>query len=120
MLSIEHIREHPDEVRKALQTRGQDDSITEVLELDSQVNWRIVPIRTLRLQKYSWWREILPVELLNKGVIETFKPLCRFEVRSSMWKRLWSIKYMKMKRSRICSQPWELLSERKKIAKLLT
>jgi seryl-tRNA synthetase len=37
MLSIEHIREHPDEVRLALQTRGEDDSITEVLELDSQI-----------------------------------------------------------------------------------
>ena len=37
MLSIEHIREHPDEVRRALQTRGEDDSITKVLELDAQI-----------------------------------------------------------------------------------
>ena len=37
MLSIEHIREHPDEVRRALQTRGEDDSIAKVLELDAQI-----------------------------------------------------------------------------------
>ncbi len=44
MLSIEHIREHPDEVRRALQTRGEDDPITEVLELDSQI--RATPSET--------------------------------------------------------------------------
>ena len=37
MLSIEHIREHPDEVRRALQTRGEDGSIAKVLELDAQI-----------------------------------------------------------------------------------
>lgn len=37
MLSIEHIREHPDEVRASLKTRGEEDSITEVLELDAQI-----------------------------------------------------------------------------------
>ncbi len=37
MLSIELIRERPDEVRAALQTRGEVDPITKVLELDSQI-----------------------------------------------------------------------------------
>ena len=37
MLSIEHIRENPDEVRRALQTRGEGDSITEVIELDAKM-----------------------------------------------------------------------------------
>ncbi|NQW23245.1 MAG: serine--tRNA ligase [SAR202 cluster bacterium] len=37
MLSIEQIRETPDEVRRALQTRGEDDPITAILELDTQI-----------------------------------------------------------------------------------
>ena len=37
MLSIEHIRDHPDKVRAALQTRGEDDQITEILELDFKI-----------------------------------------------------------------------------------
>ena len=37
MLSIEQIRETPDEVRRALQTRGEDDPITAILELDTEI-----------------------------------------------------------------------------------
>ena len=58
MLSIEHIRENPDEVRRALQTRGEGDSITEVLELDSQVRLAITQRDDLNAERNRVSREI--------------------------------------------------------------
>jgi seryl-tRNA synthetase len=58
MLSIEHIREHPDEVRRALQTRGEDDSITEVLELDSQIRAAITQRDDLNAERNRVSKEI--------------------------------------------------------------
>ena len=51
MLSIEHIREHPDEVRAALKTRGEDDSITEVLELDTAIRAAITERDNLNAER---------------------------------------------------------------------
>ena len=58
MLSIEHIREHPDEVRLALQTRGEDDSITEVLELDSQIRAAITERDDLNAERNQVSKEL--------------------------------------------------------------
>ena len=58
MLSIEHIREHPDEVRLALQTRGEDDSITEVLELDSQIRAAITERDDLNAERNRVSKEL--------------------------------------------------------------
>ena len=58
MLSIEHIRENPDEVRLALQTRGEDDSITEVLELDSQIRAAITERDDLNAERNRVSREL--------------------------------------------------------------
>ncbi|MCI0830555.1 MAG: serine--tRNA ligase, partial [Chloroflexi bacterium] len=58
MLSIEHIRENPDEVRRALQTRGEDDHITEVLELDSQIRAAITQRDELNAQRNRVSKEI--------------------------------------------------------------
>ena len=58
MLSIEHIRENPDEVRLALQTRGENDSITEVLELDSQIRAAITERDDLNAERNRVSREL--------------------------------------------------------------
>ena len=58
MLSIEHIRENPDEVRLALQTRGEDDSITEVLELDSQIRVAITERDDLNAERTRVSKEL--------------------------------------------------------------
>jgi len=58
MLSIEHIREHPDEVRRALQTRGEDDSITKVLELDAQIRAAITQRDDLNAERNRVSKEI--------------------------------------------------------------
>ncbi len=58
MLSIEHIREHPDEVRASLQTRGEEDPITEVLELDSQIRAAITERDELNAERNRVSREL--------------------------------------------------------------
>jgi len=58
MLSIEHIREHPDEVRASLQTRGEEDSITEVLELDSRIRAAITERDELNAERNRVSREL--------------------------------------------------------------
>ena len=58
MLSIEHIREHPDEVRRALQTRGEEDPITEVLELDAQARQAINRRDDLNAQRNRVSKEV--------------------------------------------------------------
>ena len=58
MLSIEHIREHPDEVRRALQTRGEEESITEVLELDTQIRAAITKRDDLNAERNRVSKEI--------------------------------------------------------------
>jgi len=58
MLSIEHIRTNPDEVRAALQTRGEDDSITEVLDLDSQIRATITQRDELNAERNRVSKEI--------------------------------------------------------------
>ena len=58
MLSIEHIREHPDEVRRALRTRGEDDPITEVLELDSQIRATITQRDDLNAERNRVSKEL--------------------------------------------------------------
>ncbi len=58
MLSIEHIREHPDEVRAALKTRGEDDSITEVLELDTAIRTAITERDNLNAERNRVSKEL--------------------------------------------------------------
>ena len=58
MLSIEHIREHPDEVRRALQTRGEEDPITEVLNLDAQIRQAITERDGLNAERNRVSKEI--------------------------------------------------------------
>jgi len=58
MLSIEHIREHPDEVRAALQTRGEDDQITKVLELDSKIRAAITKRDDLNAERNRVSKEL--------------------------------------------------------------
>ncbi len=58
MLSIEHIREHPDEVRAALQARGEDDQITEALELDSQIRAAITQRDDLNAERNRVSKEL--------------------------------------------------------------
>ena len=58
MLSIENIRENPDEVRRALQTRGEEDPITEVLELDSQIRRAITERDDLNAERNRVSKEI--------------------------------------------------------------
>ena len=58
MLSIEHIREHPDEVRAALKTRGEDDSITKVLELDTAIRATITERDTLNAERNRVSKEL--------------------------------------------------------------
>ena len=58
MLSIEHIREHPDEVRAALKTRGEDDSITEVLELDTAIRAAITERDNLNAERNRVSKEL--------------------------------------------------------------
>ena len=58
MLSIEHIREHPDEVRRALQTRGEEDPITEVLELDAQIRQAITQRDHLNAERNRVSKEV--------------------------------------------------------------
>ena len=58
MLSIEHIREHPDKVRAALKTRGEDDSITEVLELDTAIRAAITERDNLNAERNRVSKEL--------------------------------------------------------------
>ncbi|MBO20178.1 MAG: serine--tRNA ligase [Chloroflexi bacterium] len=58
MLSIEQIRERPDEIRKALQTRGEDDPITGLLELDTKVRQAITQRDELNAERNRVSREI--------------------------------------------------------------
>lgn len=58
MLSIEHIRENPDEVRAALKTRGEDDSITEVLELDTAIRATITERDNLNAERNRVSKEL--------------------------------------------------------------
>ena len=58
MLSIENIRENPDEVRLAMQTRGEEGSITEVLELDAQIRRAITQRDDLNAERNRVSREI--------------------------------------------------------------
>ena len=58
MLSIENIRENPDEVRRALRTRGEEDPITEVLELDAQIRRAITERDDLNAERNRVSKEI--------------------------------------------------------------
>ncbi len=58
MLSIEHIRENPNEVRRALQTRGEEDPITVVLELDTQIRRAITQRDELNAERNRVSKEI--------------------------------------------------------------
>ncbi|MCS5665778.1 MAG: serine--tRNA ligase [Dehalococcoidia bacterium] len=58
MLSIEHIREHPDEVRASLKTRGEEDTISEVLELDAQIRAAITERDDLNAERNRVSREL--------------------------------------------------------------
>ena len=58
MLSIEHIREHPDEVRASLKTRNEDDSITEVLELDTAIRAAVTERDNLNAERNRVSKEL--------------------------------------------------------------
>ncbi|MDA0263895.1 MAG: serine--tRNA ligase [Chloroflexi bacterium] len=58
MLSIEHIRDNPDKVRSALQTRGEEDPITEVLELDAQIRAAITERDRLNAERNRVSKEL--------------------------------------------------------------
>ena len=76
MLSIEHIREHPDEVRRALQTRGEDDSIAKVLELDAQIRAAITQRDDLNAERNRVSKDIGQARSLGQEASE--------EVRAQM------------------------------------
>ena len=58
MLSIEHIREHPDEVRASLKTRGDESTITEVLALDTQIRAAITERDDLNAERNRVSKEL--------------------------------------------------------------
>ena len=58
MLSIEHIREHPDEARASLKTRGDEDTITEVLALDAQIRTAITERDDLNAERNRVSKEL--------------------------------------------------------------
>ena len=58
MLSIEHIRENPDEVRASLKTRNEDDSITEVLELDTAIRAAVTERDNLNAERNRVSKEL--------------------------------------------------------------
>ncbi|MEE3246441.1 MAG: serine--tRNA ligase, partial [Chloroflexota bacterium] len=70
MLSIEHIREHPDEVRASLKTRGEEDSITEVLELDAQIRAAITERDDLNAERNRVSRELGQARSQGQGISE--------------------------------------------------
>ena len=70
MLSIEHIREHPNEVREALKTRGEDDSITEILELDTAIRSAITERDNLNAERNRVSKELGQTRSQGQGVSE--------------------------------------------------
>ncbi|HZA22327.1 MAG TPA: serine--tRNA ligase, partial [Dehalococcoidia bacterium] len=58
MLSIELIRRDPDLVRKALESRGEEDVVPRLLELDSQRREAITRGDQLRSQRNEVSRQI--------------------------------------------------------------
>ena len=70
MLSIEHIREHPNEVREALKTRGEDDSITEILELDTAIRSAITERDNLNAERNRVSKELGQARSQGLGVSE--------------------------------------------------
>ena len=70
MLSIEHIREHPNEVREALKTRGEDDSITEILELDTAIRSAITERDNLNAERNRVSKELGQARSQGQGVSE--------------------------------------------------
>ena len=70
MLSIEHIREHPNEVREALKTRGEDDSITEILELDTAIRSAITERDHLNAERNRVSKELGQARSQGQGVSE--------------------------------------------------
>ena len=58
MLSIEHIRENPDEVRASLKTRNEDASITEVLELDTAIRAAVTERDNLNAERNRVSKEL--------------------------------------------------------------
>ena len=70
MLSIEHIREHPNEVREALKTRGEDDSITEILELDTAIRSAITERDNLNAERNRVSKELGQARTQGQGVSE--------------------------------------------------
>jgi seryl-tRNA synthetase len=58
MLSIELIRKDPDHVRKALESRGEEDPLAELLELDGQRRQAITEGDELRAQRNQVSRQI--------------------------------------------------------------
>ena len=63
MLSIELIRRDPDFVRASLQSRGEEDPITELLELDAQRRRAV----TRRGVFGSHLRSLQPAERYRRG-----------------------------------------------------
>ena len=70
MLSIEHIREHPNQVRAALKTRGEDDSITEILELDTAIRSAITERDNLNAERNRVSKELGQARSQGQGVSE--------------------------------------------------
>lgn len=65
---------------------------------DFPVNSQTAVLKTLRNQKYSLSKETQQVVPQNKDGTEIFKPSYHCEVKYSMWRKLWSTEYTKMKR----------------------
>ena len=77
MLSIEHIREHPDEVRASLKTRGEEDSITAVLELDAQIRSAITERDDLNAERNRVSRELGQARSQGQGISEDARAAMR-------------------------------------------
>ena len=67
---MEHIREHPNEVREALKTRGEDDSITEILELDTAIRSAITERDNLNAERNRVSKELGQARSQGQGVSE--------------------------------------------------
>ncbi|MEK6529385.1 MAG: serine--tRNA ligase, partial [candidate division NC10 bacterium] len=58
MLDVKYIREHPDEVARALETRGGAESVQQLLGLDADRRRRVTAVEALKAERNKVTAEI--------------------------------------------------------------
>src|SRR3989304_10627254 len=70
MLDVKYIREHPDEVARAAETRGGAESVQQLLGLDADRRRRVTAVEALKAERNKVTAEIAQAKRRGEGPTE--------------------------------------------------